>query len=561
MQNLIAFFIFQITGLGFFSLLSPFFKVKCDKDNIGTAIFFGFWGAMLATYLVALMMPSHLNWACYVVFFMSLFGLGRFINEKKILNIFSSEYAYFLLFLLPFIFFLVHNPSTCDEYGHWVLLPKVHLNTNELVTTTITTSGVGYAPLWTLQAAFFEFLTPGHFSESVMATLKIGVFVSFLFFLKEILNMKIFTFLIFSFFTFLITLKFNKHLLIEFPIYILITSLSFLVYAHGKEESKKFLYFLLLGALSLYMVKKSMLALIPALIWYLWSKNYKKELFGFLGIFCFFVVSWKVKTYGLSELLAPGQTINSFLSSDAFLVYFMFFEKVRENFIYFLIFGFSLYLMFRESRKLFIFYALFSVVFILGLMVSYLFSFTRIEAVKLASFLRYLTSLFYPAYTVGLYILVSKNSELIEKYGKKIGSRGIGLGLALFSLIMGGSYVYQGYTESKRDYVGGLVLKIKPSHIPQNSSVLILGSCVPPYEHVGFKYHLYPFAQRLDCYSLDKLPNQELDTFLSPYNLIIVRETNAQFNHFFRNHWKIDSMESHPFYIYKENNKVEVHKL
>jgi hypothetical protein len=561
MQNLIAFFIFQVTGLGFFSLCSPFFKMKFDKNNIGTAIFWGFWGGMLATYLFALMMPVHLNLACYLIFFISLFGLGRFIREKKVLEIFTSEYTYFVLFLLPFIFFLIHNPSSCDEYGHWVLLPKIYLNTNELITTTVTTSGVGYTPLWTLQAAFFEFLTPGHFSESIMATLKIGIFISFLFFLKETLNLKIFTFLLFSFLTFLITLKFNKHLIVEFPIYILITSLSFLVYAHEKGEEKKFLYFLLLGTLSLYMVKKSMIALLPALIWYLWVKNYKKELLGFLTVFCFLVVSWKIKTYGKSELLAPGQTINSFLSSDSFLTYSMFFEKVKEHFIYFLIFGVCLYLIFRESRKLFIFYALFSVVFILGLMVSYLFSFTTIEAIKLASFLRYLTSVFYPAYTLGLYIFISKNSEAIEKYGKKIGHKGILLGLALLSLIMGGSYVYQGYTESKRDYVGGLLSKIKPSHIPQHSNILILGPCAAPYEYVGFKYHLYPSAQRLDCYPLDKLADQDLDTFLSPYNLIVIRETNSQLNHFLKSYWEIDPMEVTQFYIYKENNKVEMQEL
>ncbi|HUX78353.1 MAG TPA: hypothetical protein VMW10_01195 [Alphaproteobacteria bacterium] len=560
MQNLIAFFIFQITSLGIFALFSPLFKIECDKDKIGTSIFWGFWGAMLLTYLLALVMPTHLNLACYLIFLVSLFGIGRLVREKIILDIFKSHYVYCLVFLLPFVFFLVHKPSTCDEYGHWVLLPKIYIATNELITGAIT-SGMGYTPLWTLQAAFFEFFIPGSFSESVLAVIKMGIFVSFLFFLKETLKLKTLAFLVFAFLTLLLTAKFNKHLVIEFPIYILITSLTFLVYALEKGEEKKLLYFIFMGTLSIYMVKKSMIAILPSVIWYLWAKNYKKELFAFIFVFCFFVISWKMKTYGKSELLAPGHTINSFTSSDALLFYSKLVEKVKENFIYFIAFAGSLYLMFRESWRLFVFYAMFSSIFITALLVSYLFSFHVYEALKFASFVRYLTSVFYPAYLMALYILVSKPSEKIEIQGEKLGRNGILFGFALLSLIIGGFYVYQGYNESKRDYVGHLVSGINPAHLSETGGVLILGPASTSYEYWRFKYHFYPCAQKMEFYPIEKLSYKNLQDFLSQYNLIIVRQTNEQLNQLLKNHWEINPMEATQFYLYKKNNKVEFQKL
>lgn len=560
MQNLIAFFIFQITSLGIFSLCAPLFKFKFDKNKIGTAIFWGFWGAMLLTYLLALMIPKNLNIACYLIFFASLFGIGRLANERKILEIFKSSYVYCLLFLLPFVFFLVHSPSTCDEYGHWVFLPKIFWQTNALVTAAVT-SGPGYTPLWTLQAAFFEFFIPGNFSESVIAVVKMGVFVSFLFFLKETLNIKNFLFLAFSFLVLFISSKFNKHLLVEFPLYILISSITFIVYALEKNEEEKeeknLLFLLLMGALSIYMVKKSMIAIFPSIIWYLWVKNYKKELLSFLLVFCFFAISWKIKNYEKSELLVPGQTINSFSSSDAFLVYSMVIEKIKENFAYFLTFGLSLSLLFRDSRRLFIFYSLFSIIFFTALIVSYLFSFHKVEGIALASFLRYMTSIFYPAYTLALYILLSKASEKIEVLGRKIGPKGALLGFALLSFTIGGSYVFQGYKESKRDFVGHLVSKIDPSHIPQNANVLVIG----PQFYWRFHYHLYPSDQKLDFSLLKDLPYNDLNAFLSHYNLIVVQESNEQLDKFLETRWGIDRLGHGPFYLYKMNNKMELQKI
>ncbi len=560
MKNLISFLVFQVTSLGIFALFSPLFKIKWDKDKIGTSIFWGFWAAMLLTYLLALVMPTHLNIACYLIFIISLLGIGRLVREKKILDILKSHYVYCLFFLLPFVFFLMHKPSSCDEYGHWVLLPKIYVETNELVTAAIT-SGVGYTPLWTLQAAFFEFFIPGNFSESVFAVIKMGVFISFLFFLKETLSLKTFIFLIFAFLTLLLTSKFNKHLVIEFPIYILITSISFLVYAIEKEKDKTLLYFLLVAALSLYMVKKSMIAIVPSVLWYLWVKNYKKELFAFLGIFCFFVISWKIKTYGHSELLAANRAIKSFSSPEAFLFYSQFFDRIIENFLYLLCFAGSLYLMFKESWKLFIFYAIFSLVFITALFISYLFSFSSFEAIRGASFLRYLTSVFYPAYLLALYLLLSKISQKIEALGEKRERIGIVFGFALLSFTIGGVYVYQGYNESKRDYVGQLVSHINPSHLSQNETVLIIGPLVPNYGYGQFNYHLYPCAQQLKLYSLDKLPYQNLSQFLSPYDLIVVRETNEKLNDFLKTYWGIDPMGYTEFYLHKKNNKMELQKL
>ncbi len=560
MQNLISFLFFQIVSLGTFSLLSPFFKIKCDKDKIGTSIFWGFWIAMLLSYLFALTIPHRLNIACYLIFLGSLVGIGRLINTGKIREILKSNYVFCLFFLIPFVFFLVHKPSSCDEYGHWVLLPKIYVETNNLVTAAVT-SGVGYTPLWALQAAFFEFLTPGNFSESVIATLKIGIFISFLFFLKETFKLNNLIFLLFSFFTLLIISKFNKHLVIEFPICMLIASLSFVVYALEKGEGKELLVLLLIGALSLYMVKKSMIAVLPSVLWYLWVKNYKKQLFVFLGIFCFFVISWKIKTYGTSELLAPGHTINSFSSSQAFLVYSCFFQKVKENFFYFLIFGISLYLFFRESQRLFIFYIIFSLIFIMALIVSYLFSFSDIEALKLASFLRYMSSVFYPAYVLALFILLSKILEKIKIQPKKIEPSRIRLGIAVLSFTIGASYFYQGYNESKRDYVGQMIAKIPLSLISQHENVLILGSLVPQYGYWRFRYHLYPWVQKLEFRSFDNLSDQDVEKMLSKNNLIIVRETNDKFNQYLKTYWGLDTRRYAQFLLYKKNNRVQTQKL
>lgn len=479
-------------------------------------------------------------------------------------DIVKSNYAYFLVFLLPFVFFLMQKPSICDEYGHWLLLPKIFCHTNELVTAAVT-SGVGYTPLWTLQAAFFELITPGNFSESVIAVIKMGVFVSFLFFLKETLNLKTSLFLVFSLLTFLITLKFNRHLLIEFPLYILSTSMIFLIYALEKnmeeKDGKNLLFLLLVGALSIYMVKKSMLAIFPSVLWYLWVKNYKKELVSFVLVFCFFAISWKLKNYDKSELLVPGQTINSFLSADAFIVYAKFVGKIQENFAYFLVFGASLYFIFRESRKLFTFYAIFFLVFFTALLVSYLFSFHRNEAVIVASFIRYMTSVFYPAYTLALYILVSKIFENMEARGIRVGHKSALIGCALLSLTIGGGYVYQGYKGSSRDYVGHLISKIHVSHRPKNTNVLILGPDLGPSEYGRFHYHLYPLVQKLDLRSLDQLPYHDLDKFLSMYNLIVVRESNVQLDNFLTTHWGVDSISPGPFYLYKMKGKVELHKI
>lgn len=562
MQNLIAFLIFQTTSLGIFSLFSPLFKFKVDKDKIGTAIFWGFGGAMLLTYLLALMMPKHLNLACYLVFVASLFGIGRLLNERKLLEIFKSNYMYCVLFLLPFVFFLEHMPSSCDEYGHWVLLPKIFCQTNELVTAAVT-SGPGYTPLWPLQAAFFEFFIPGNFSESVIAVIKIGIFTSFLFFLKEILNIKNLIFFVFSILVIFLTAKFNKHLTVEFPLYILVTSMSFLVYAlekkEGEDGEQNLFFLLLMGALSIYMVKKSMIAILPSIIWYLWVKNYRKELLYFLLVFCFFGISWKIKNYEKSELLVPGQTINSFLSSDALIVYSVFLENLKINFLYFLTFAGSLYLIYKDSRRSFIFYSIFSIIFITALIISYLFSFHKIEALKLASFLRYLTTVFYPAYTLALYILISKVFEKIGAREKIIGHRSALMGFALLSLTIGGCHVYQGYKESQRDVIGHLVAKINPTHIPQNANVLVIGPELG--QTWRFRYHLYPFYKTLDLYSLKMLPYKDLDKFLSNYNLIVVRKSNEELNKFLKTHWGIDKVEQEPFYLYKINSKMELKKL
>ena len=75
-----------------------------------------------------------------------------------------------------------------------------------------------------------------------------------------------------------------RYLLVEFPICILITSILFLIENIQRKQSKfpdETVIFFLLSLLSLYMVKKPLIALFPAAFYILWIQGYKKQILYF----------------------------------------------------------------------------------------------------------------------------------------------------------------------------------------------------------------------------------------------------------------------------------------
>jgi|GEM_PF-6851514 len=414
MSNLIACVVFNVIGLGasyFLSLLSGSQK---KKVNWGAGIFWGSWASLLFTYSLWLLMPDKLNVACYVTFVIGLVGCFFLFKDHPITAFLKSDYFVSFLFLAPFLFIVSYIPRHCDELSHWVSLPQIFYCQNSLIPQDHWHTG-NYTPLWTLQATFFQFFTPQEFDSSLIYAVRINVFLSFFFFIKEKFDLaflKASCFVLGILIIFFVT-KSAQNLLIEFPLCLLLSSLLFLIGEKEGSLSKENLIFFFIGFLSLYMLKKPLIVVLPAAFYILWTQGYKKQLTYFILLFGAVYLSWKLKTAHMSEPWQYTFKFETLWDDQAIIIYKQLIKKAVQDGLRSVLFLLSLLIIYRWKKEVFRFYLIFSLIYLIGLIVTYVYAFEGYqEAAINASYVRYVKIVFVPAYVYAFYIMLSTSSRL-----------------------------------------------------------------------------------------------------------------------------------------------------
>ncbi|OJW52593.1 MAG: hypothetical protein BGO67_06575 [Alphaproteobacteria bacterium 41-28] len=479
MSNIIACLLFNVVGLGSSYFLSLFTSEKNISEKPGTAIFWGFWASMLLTYVLWLFIPNRLDVACYITVAASIIGVGLLLKREGIKPFLKSHYLIALLALSPFIFIIEYIPSGWDEFSHWLMTPKVFYHERTFTPSEISYGFYSYTPLWTLQAAFFQFFTSLNFSETIIYAVRINFFLAFIFFVKEILKIRFLTILLLTLSIFFIFYEFYLYhisvLTIEFPIYILLSATLFLVGSLEKKQLKNTpenVICFLIALLSAYMIKKPLIAVLPAGIFILWINGYKKQLFYFLIAFTSFYFSWYHK---------PIYEFNCNLwSPKAITVYQQLLIQSFNLKSFFIPFILSMILIFWKNKNVFMFYTLFSIVYFIGTVFTYIYYFGDYESSTLISYERYLANLFVPAYIYALSILFSKAQNFIdvEKHILKYTSIANSFSAVLISVVVGG-YFYKtsfAYAPIREHYVRAKNIydKVKSLYEVKNKSFIAI---------------------------------------------------------------------------------------
>ncbi|MBI2707361.1 MAG: hypothetical protein HYX35_03490 [Proteobacteria bacterium] len=116
----------------------------------------------------------------------------------------------------------------------------------------------------------------------------------------------------------------------------------------------------------------------------------------------------------------PWQWQNTFKieklwSDQAIAVYKQLMEKSVQDIVRSFLFLVSMGIIYRRKKEVFLFYLIFSFVYLLGLVVTYVYAFDGYyEAAINASYIRYVKIVFVPAYVYALYILLSTSSKFTE---------------------------------------------------------------------------------------------------------------------------------------------------
>ncbi|MBI2707142.1 MAG: hypothetical protein HYX35_02350, partial [Proteobacteria bacterium] len=310
MSNIIACVVFNVIGIGASYFLFLLNGTQEKQVNWGSCVFWGSWAALLLTYSLWLLMPDKLSLACYITFAIGLVGCVFCFRENELKSFLKSDYFVSFLFIVPFLFIVSYVPRHCDELSHWVSLPQLFYCQNSLIPQEHWHTG-NYTPLWTLQATFFQFFTPKGFDASLVYAVRINLLLSFCFFIKEKFDLAFLKaiFLVLGILIIFFVTKSAQNLLIEFPLCLLLSSTLFLSGEMGKNNSKENLIFFFIALLCLYMLKKPLIAVVPAAFYILWIKGYKKQLGIFILLFGAVYLSWKLKTAHMSE---PWQWQNTF---------------------------------------------------------------------------------------------------------------------------------------------------------------------------------------------------------------------------------------------------------
>ncbi|WP_032112526.1 hypothetical protein [Candidatus Paracaedibacter symbiosus] len=214
----------------------------------------------------------------------------------------------------------------------------------------------------------------------------------------------------------LIMRKTSEYLLIEFPIYLILSVILFLIENISKKEDgylPRNVSLLTIALLSAYMIKKPLIsALMPAII-ILWRAGYRKQVCYLAVLFIATYLSWKIKSSHL-VVQSPQSTfdIQALWGSKALGVYTQVLKQSLQMKLKFILLILSFALMWWRKKDVFTFYLIFSVTYYFGLIGAYIFAFSDFEASYLASYNRYLGILVVPSFIYSLYIAISELEKL-----------------------------------------------------------------------------------------------------------------------------------------------------
>lgn len=190
-----------------------------------------------------------------------------------------------------------------------------------------------------------------------------------------------------------------------FPIiiYNLMCAKNFL---NSQDAQKKFPIPLGLGLISSYMFKKTLIPLLFSFFYWAYKRVKIPALIGFVILFCLVALSWHHACSKLPELWRYGFSEGWWYDARAMTVYKALYIHLVKYWNHWLLLALGFWMM-SKNPKLASGWSIFVVIYAIGLIVTYLQSFTDLEASKLASFRRYLSLCIVPTVIMGAYCWLS----------------------------------------------------------------------------------------------------------------------------------------------------------
>lgn len=413
----------------YFALITNKNKAPISSENssslaqtLARSVFLGSISGIFVVYVFWLIVPNHrLDVASYSAIALSFIGLIQLKRLHGFKGITSNIYFRIALSLLPLMYFIDYTAYKSDEFSHWLAAPKAFYHSNTLIPTSTRLMFLSYTPFWTLFSVFTQYFTFDSFNESVIYCVRLGFIFSFLVYVCEAFKTKNTALMLFFVSaSYLILSGYSGALLVEMPQYIALSAILFHLHATTSRTSNTIdnphdiAIFLLLVACA-YFSKKSMIAaMIPMLFVFMFTIR-KHIIFTVAGVFLLLglYLSWKFSTVSVENVWNMSFQGNWYVSDRAYHVYKEFFGlSVKCTGQYILVF-IALVLMYRHSLPLFSFYALFSLFYTLGLMMTYILAFSGYEGAYCLAYKRYMSIVFVPSY---LYILLHVIKYVEEKY-------------------------------------------------------------------------------------------------------------------------------------------------
>lgn len=436
-----------------------------------------------------------------------------------------------------------------------------------------------YPPLLTLQLVFFYFFTASSSWESISYVIRINLFLAFIFFIKELSGLKLLTTLFWVAGFYIILRKLNpdsyRYLLCELPIYLLITATVFLIKkieprSLNNITDKPNLCYLAIVLIAAYMTKLTLIFLIPAAIVVLWLKGYKKQIFYFLTFFSFFCISWKIKSAGLmGSNIYPDLGIELW-GEKALSVYQAAISKSIELKKQFLFFILSLAITYWRDKIVFLFYSIFSILYFVGLIAAYIFSFSDFEAAYVASYERYMSYVFIPIFGFASYIILFELQKIFDmedflsKYLPKIKYM---FSLGVSALLM---FCFYFRTVEPKDFLIDSYAKLKNIYDLKGKDLLTISQGGAGKEFLIMRYLAYGEARSVEGGSFGPSQdnywrvvvekNQFLDR-LKRYGAIVVVESDDWLSDILFDLTNLNVKGLTNFAILKRENSYEMFKF
>ncbi len=587
------FLIVLISALGFGHFFSykrnDFFKMP------GLYLFSGYMCIPFVMFFSDTLIPNNLDVISKIIFSITALSSGLLLYRNKNdlkTNLTHPVFILSFIALLPYLIFSIdYKIHSWDEYSHWLLMPKQIFIENTLQSTNfLYKQFMSYTPGWPALIDYpvfvvgKEFRVDGAYQVSTVGSIAI---VGIVFDIVKLYSKRNIAsgYILLVIFIIVIIKGFQEifatDILVEMPLTQVIFScflILFLIEVNPKSwKINSFILSLFLA--SGYLIKKPFFVVIPivvvAYIITTWKIHGSKKILSVVGLLCPWIlvaVIWKYKcaTNQVSELwkypIPQQQEFFVMLFSEKSQI--IFFAMIKESLNLLIRYFYTIPLIYyavRITKKeqvgkitLYSFFALLIIYFI-SMYWSYLTIFSDYEALRAASFKRYICIIWRPLVA---FLLIVCSVHLWDRYHQRFEffykkNVYIAFYFLFFVMLVVSLIQIMGKERDQMEMAVNSILSNIDSDIPHK--VLFISQGSAGKQMLSFKYHSllprkknlfsfhtnYSFGETKENVWMTKVSEIEMSKLILSSDIVLIWNSNPWLDSVIRNNLKISCSENY----------------